>query len=311
MTALSGIDQALWDLKGKHLGVPVFELLGGEVRDRIRLYQHTSIGDIGDSSKRDALAQDAQEQVEAGFTAIKLTPTGVLERIESPWTIEQAKARVETVREAIGEDVDIALDFHGKVSKSMARVLASALEPYQSMFYEEPVVEQGHGDELPAIREHSSIPIAIGERRYSRWEFKSLLSSHAVDVIQPDLCYAGGISEVRRIASMAEAYDVALAPHCPLGPIALAASLQIDACCPNALIQEQVIHRPDVFDFDSREYLDNPELFDMDEEGYVSTPTGSGLGIQIDENSVRNRSKEELDIPHFIDRRKDGSVAEH
>lgn len=311
MTAIGGIDQALWDIKGKRYEIPVHTLLGGRTRDRIRLYQHISISDdIGESDAADAYAREAARQVEAGFTAVKMTPTDLLRRIDTPAVVSKISERVAAVRDAVDNDVDICLDLHGKASKSMAKRLVTALESYDPMFYEEPVVEQGYADELPNIAERTDVAIAVGERRYSRWDFKSLFENHCIDVVQPDVCYAGGISETKRIAAMAEAYDTAIAPHCPLGPIALAACIQIDAVAPNALIQEQTFHRDDLRTISPSEYLDNPDVFDYDGEGCVKIPDNPGLGISIDEERVRELSGKDIETPHFVGRHDDGSVAE-
>ena len=223
MSAIAGIDQALWDVKGKRHDAPVYELLGGKARDRIRVYQW-----IGGDRPADVAAQ-AREQVAAGFTALKMNATTEFRRVENPAAVDAARDRLGEVRAAVGDGVDVAVDFHGRVPKSMARKLAAALDEFDPMFIEEPVLPE-HNESLAAIAEHTATPIATGERLFSRWDFKRVLADGAVDVIQPDLSHAGGITEVRKIAAMAEAYDVALAPHCPLGPIALAACVQIDAC---------------------------------------------------------------------------------
>jgi galactonate dehydratase len=301
MSAIAGIDQALWDIKGKQFGAPVYELLGGWARDRVRVYQW-----IGGDRPAD-VGEAAREQVEAGFTALKMNATAELERVDSPATVRAAEARLAEVREAVGDEVDVGVDFHGRVAKPMAKRLVAALEPYEPMFVEEPVLPE-HNDALPEIAAHTSIPIATGERMYSRWDFKEVLEAQAVDVIQPDLSHAGGITEVKKIASMAEAYDVALAPHCPLGPIALASCVQIDACTPNALIQEQSLDIHYNEDSDVLDYLADPTVFEYD-EGYVEIPESPGLGVKIDEAVVRERAGE-VDWHNPVWRHDDGSVAE-
>ena len=302
MSAIAGIDQALWDLKGKRLDVPVYELLGGAARDRIRVYQW-----IG-GDRPSEVADEAAGMVDAGFTALKMNATEELERVDDPRSVEDAVDRLRQVREAVGPEVDIGVDFHGRVTKPMAKRLASALEPYEPMFIEEPVLPE-HNDALPAIAAHTTIPIATGERMYSRWDFKEVFEDGAVDVIQPDVSHAGGITEVKKIASMAEAYDVALAPHCPLGPIALASCVQVDACTPNALIQEQSldIHYNETTDV--TDYLDDPAVFDY-EDGYVSIPDAPGLGIGIDEEYVREQAEKSVNWHNPIWRHRDGSIAE-
>lgn len=302
MSAIAGIDQALWDIKGKHHQAPVYELLGGRARDRIRVYQW--IG--GDDPS--AVGAAAREQVNAGFTALKMNGTAEVRHIDSPAVVEDAVERLSEVRNAVGTEVDIAVDFHGRVSKSMAKRLAGALEPYDPMFIEEPVLPE-HNESLPAIANSTTTPIATGERMYSRWDFKELFEQGAVDLIQPDLSHAGGITEVHKIASMAEAYDVGIAPHCPLGPIALASCVQVDATSPNALIQEQSLDIHYNTGSDETEYLADPSLFEY-EEGYIELPTGPGLGIQIDEETVRERAQEDVDWHNPVWEYPDGSVAE-
>jgi galactonate dehydratase len=284
MSAIAGVDQALWDIKGKQFDAPVYELLGGSARDRIRVYQW-----IG-GDRPDEVGAAAAEKVEAGFTALKMNATAELRRVDNPRAVQDAVDRLAEVREAVGDEIDIGVDFHGRVAKSMAKRLVAALEPYEPFFVEEPVLPE-HNDALPTIAEHAATPIATGERLYSRWDFREVLEQSAVDVIQPDLSHAGGITEVKKIADMAEAYDVALAPHCPLGPIALASCLQVDACAPNALIQEQSLDIHYNQDSDVLDYLADPDVFAFD-EGYVTPPDDPGLGITIDEDVVRDRETE-------------------
>lgn len=308
MSAIAGIDQALWDIKGKHHNAPVHELLGGRVRDRVRVYQW-----IGGDKPTD-VADAAAETIESGFTAVKMNATAEFRRIESPEAVAAVTERLGAVRDVVGHDVDIGVDFHGRVAKPMAKRLATALEPHEPMFIEEPVLSE-HSEVLPTIASHTTIPIATGERLYSRWDFKPLLESRAVDVIQPDLSHAGGISEVKRIASMAEAYDVALAPHCPLGPIALAACLQIDAVSHNAFIQEQSLNIHYNEDADLLDYLVDPSLFDY-QDGFVDIPSAPGLGVEIDTDAVEERSMDDgsweppIGLYKPVWRHDDGSVAE-
>ncbi|WP_458187813.1 galactonate dehydratase [Haladaptatus sp. NG-WS-4] len=301
MSAIAGIDQALWDIRGKAFGAPVYDLLGGPVRDRVRVYQWVG----GD--RPDRVADAASEKVDAGFTALKMNATAELRRIDTPAAVEAAGERLAAVREAVGPDVDVGVDFHGRVSKSMAKRLARELEPRDPFFIEEPVLPE-QNEFLPDLAAHTSIPIATGERMYSRWDFKEVFESGAVDVVQPDLSHAGGITETHKIASMAEAYDVALAPHCPLGPVALASCLQVDACAPNALIQEQSLDIHYNEGGDVLDYLADPSVFDY-EEGYVSLPDGPGLGVEPDEEVLRAREGHD-DWHNPVWRHDDGSVAE-
>ena len=234
MSAISGIDQALWDIKGKCLGVPAYELLGGRCRDKMRVYSW-----IGGARPSDVGAA-AKEKMDAGFTAIKMNATEELQYIDSYAKIDAVLERVAAIREACGKYFGIAIDFHGRVHKPMAKILAKKLEEFDPMFIEEPVLCENM-EYFPEIAASCNIPIATGERLFSKWDFKRLLKIGGVDIIQPDLSHAGGLTGVKKIAALAEAHDVALAPHCPLGPIALAACLNVDATCHNAVIQEQSI----------------------------------------------------------------------
>jgi galactonate dehydratase len=301
-SALSGIDQALWDIKGKALGVPVWQLLGGACRDRIRVY--TWIG--GD--RPDDVAHQAAEAVARGFTAMKMNATAELGYVDTPRRVREAVARVEAVRAAVGDGVDVAVDFHGRVHRAMAVRLAAALDPYGLLFIEEPVLPE-HREALAAIAAHTTTPIATGERLYTRWGFKELLAEGHVAVVQPDVSHAGGISELRKIAAMAEAYDVAVAPHCPLGPIALAASLQVDACTPNFLIQEQSLGIHYHQGSDLLDYLVDRSVFRY-QDGYVALPSGPGLGIEVDEQAVRRAAEVGHRWRNPIWRLADGSLAE-
>ena len=293
MSAIAGIDQAR--------GVPAHDLRGGPARDRIRVYQW-----IGGDRPAD-VAEQAREKVDAGFSALKMNGTEEMRRVDNPAAVEAAVDRLRQVREAVGDEVDVGVDFHGRVTKPMAKRLAKALEPDEPMFIEEPVLPE-HNDALPQIAAQTSIPIATGERMFSRWDFKQVFENGSVDVIQPDLSHAGGITEVKKIAAMAEAYDVAMAPHCPLGPIALASCVQVDACSPNALIQEQSldIHYNETSDV--LDYLADPAVFEY-EAGYVDIPDGPGLGIEVDESVVRERAGD-VDWHNPVWRHDDGSVAE-
>ncbi len=236
-----------------------------------------------------------------------MNATPELRRVDAPEAVDAARERLAAVREAVGSEVDVGVDFHGRVSKPMAKRLTAALEPHEPMFVEEPVLPE-HNDWLPELAASTTVPIATGERMYSRWDFKEVFESGAVDVIQPDLSHAGGITEVKKIAAMAEAYDVAVAPHCPLGPIALASCVQVDACSPNALIQEQSLDIHYNEERDVLDYLEDPSVFEYD-EGYVELPTEPGLGIEIDEAHVRDVAGD-TDWHNPVWRHDDGSVAE-
>jgi galactonate dehydratase len=302
LSAIAGIEQALWDIKGKRLGVPVYELLGGAVREKMRVYAW-----IGGDDPKDVAAA-ARTRKDEGYTAIKMNAGGATEWIETPEHVRQAAARVTAAREAVGWEFGIGIDFHGRVHKGLAKQLAKALEPSAPMFIEEPVLSENN-EALVELSRHTSIPIATGERMFSRWDFKPLFQSGAVDIIQPDLSHAGGIWECRKIAAMAEAYDVAVAPHCPLGPIALASCLQLDFCTPNALIQEQSLGIHYNQGSDLLDYLADPAVFRY-EDGFVHIPTAPGLGIEINEEKVREAAKVGHRWRNPVWRTPDGAVAE-
>lgn len=299
MSALSGLDQALWDLKGRVVGLPAWDMLGGKVRDRVRAYAW-----IGGDRPHE-IGEAARARRDQGFSAVKMNATAELDWIGTPRLFDDV---VERVRAAQSEGMDVGLDFHGRVHRPMAKQLAKVLEPLGLLFIEEPLLSENH-DGLMQISQLVSTPIALGERLYSRWDFKPFLASGAVDIIQPDLSHAGGLSECRKIAAMAEAHDVAVAPHCPLGPLALAACLQLAGCTPNVALQEislgihyNVGH--DLLNF----VVDKSVLTATD--GYLTIPTGPGLGVEIDEVAVREVDKDPHRWRNPIWRLGDGSFAE-
>jgi galactonate dehydratase len=302
MSAISGIDQALWDIKGKYFNTPIYQLQGGAAREKMRVYCWIA----GD--RPNDIEQAAKEAKESGFTALKMNVTEELQYIDSFGKVEKALERVAAARKVLGSDFGIGLDFHGRVHKSMAKILAKELEPYHPMFIEEPVLPQNN-EALREIANHTSIPIATGERMFSRWDFKQLLIDGYADIIQPDLSHAGGITECKKIASMAEAFDVAFAPHCPLGPIALAACLQVDASSHNAFIQEQSLGIHYNKGSDLMDYLQDPSVFQY-KDGFVPIPKGPGLGIEINEEKVRKMAKVGHRWRNPVWRHEDGSVAE-
>jgi galactonate dehydratase len=300
-SALSGIEQALWDVKGRALGLPVWELLGGRARDAIRTYAW-----IGGDRPEDAV-DSARARRAAGFDAVKLNATGELPYVDSPSKLDAAVARVASVREAC-PDLDVAVDFHGRVHRAMARPLLRALEELRALFVEEPVLPE-QLESLRELRQHTTLPLATGERLYTRWDFKQVLVDGAADIVQPDVSHAGGILELRKIAAMAEAFDVAVAPHCPLGPIALAASLQLDACTPNAFIQEQSLGMHYNEEGDLLDYVVDPEPLRI-RDGLLPIPDGPGLGVEIDEDRVREAASRGHDWHSPLWRNRDGTLAE-
>jgi galactonate dehydratase len=290
-SALSGIEQAMWDILGKSLGVPVYQLLGGACREKIRLYAHCG----GATPELSAAA--ARAKVAEGYTALKTGIGRVPARIiESPAFVEACAARFAAIREAVGPEIDVAIDFHGQISPALAVRLAKALEPYHPMFIEEPCLPQ-NVDAMVTVARSTSIPIATGERLFTKWGFREVLEKQAAAVVQPDLCHAGGILECKKIAAMAECYYSGVAPHNPLGPISLAACLQLDACIPNFLVQEQVSL--------GEGYLKEPFRI---VDGYAPLPTGPGLGIELDEEAMADKIGHHWKNPALY--HDDGSVAD-
>ena len=299
MSALSGLDQALWDLKGKAYGVPAWEMLGGKVRDRIRAYAW-----IG-GDKPDEIESAASVRREQGFGAVKMNATAELDWIGTPKLFDEVVRRVEAAQAVV---MDVGLDFHGRVHRPMAKQLAKVLEPLGLLFIEEPLLSENI-EGLAQIAQLTSTPIALGERLYSRWDFKPFFESRSVDIIQPDLSHAGGILECRKIAAMAEAYDIAVAPHCPLGPLALAACLQLAACTPNVAIQEMSLGIHYNVGHDLLNFLSDKDVLSP-VDGYLPIPEKPGLGITIDEEAVREAHKDRHRWRNPIWRQKDGSFAE-
>ncbi|KAI1009062.1 hypothetical protein LB504_001969 [Fusarium proliferatum] len=284
MSAISGIDIALWDLKGRNLKVPIYELLGGKVRNKVQVYCW-----IGGDRPSDIEAA-AKKRLEQGLTCVKMNATEDLGWIDSPSALDSTVERLKQVK-ALG--LDAGLDFHGRCHKAMAKQLARALEPHRPLFIEEPILVE-HPEAIKKLSDQTVIPIAFGERLYTRWDIKRFLEDSSVDILQPDIAHAGGISETKRIATMAEAYDVAIAPHCPLGPVAFAASVQVALSSPNFAILEMSLgmhYNTEAGDIDLLTYLKNPGVFDL-EGGHVKAPTGYGLGIEIDEEMVVRIAKE-------------------
>ncbi|WP_419995620.1 galactonate dehydratase [Streptomyces boninensis] len=300
-SAVAGLDQALWDIAGKAYGAPVHQLLGGPVRDRARAY--CWVGGDEPSEIRDQVAA----QVEAGFTAVKMNGSGRMARLPNVADLNEVASRAEAAREALGPDGDFAVDFHGRFSVAGARKAVKVLEPYAPMFVEEPVLPE-YTHLIGHVVDATTLPIATGERLFSRTEALPALNA-GIAVLQPDLSHAGGISESRRIASLAEAYDVAIAPHCPLGPLALAASLQLAFCTPNFLIQEQSIGIHYNTGAELLDYVADPEVFRF-HDGHFLRPTAPGLGVEIDEKAVRRADGSAESWHNPVWRHGDGSFAE-
>ncbi|GMQ57972.1 galactonate dehydratase [Vallitalea sediminicola] len=302
MSAIAGIDQALWDIKGKYYGAPVYQMLGGACRDKLKMYRWIG-GDRPSDIKIAAL-----EAYNQGYRAIKMNATEEVHYIDSFDKIQATCDRVAAIRDELGMKLDIAVDFHGRIHKSMAKVLAKELDQFHLMFIEEPVLSQNN-EALREIAKYTPTPIATGERMFSRWEFKNILKDGYVDIIQPDLSHAGGISECKKIAAMAEAYDVAVAPHCPLGPIALGACIQLDVCTPNVFIQEQSLGIHYNKGGDLLDYLTDTSIYQY-KDGFLDIIDKPGLGIDINEDYVKESSKSEINWKNPIWRNFDGTVAE-
>jgi galactonate dehydratase len=277
---LSGIDQALWDIKGKVYGVPVYKLLGGPTRDRVRVY-----GTVNESN---------------GVNAMKVAPSAsrtAFKYIEGQKFVDEVAERFGALRTRYGSGVDIAIDFHGAVEPPTASLLIKALERYQPWFYEE-IVQPLNVDIMAELAKKTHIPLATGERIFTKWGFREILEKHAAMILQPDVCYAGGITELRIIAGMAEAYYSPIAPHNPQGPCSLAASLQVAASVPNFLIQERG-------DMEHANLLAKP--LPPVKNGHRELLTEPGLGITIDEDKLRSQVGEPQEYRTRFDP-DDGSV---
>jgi galactonate dehydratase len=302
MSAIAGIDQALWDIKGKVMGQPVYELLGGLVRDRMKTYSW-----VGGDRPSDVIEGIRALRV-AGFDTFKMNGTEEMGMLDTAAKVDEAVARVAEIREAFGNSIEFGLDFHGRVAAPMAKTLMRELEPYRPLFIEEPVLAE-QAEYYPRLAEMTSIPIAAGERMYSRFEFKNVFAAGGLSIVQPDLSHAGGITECMKIASMAEAYDIALAPHCPLGPIALAACLHVDFVSYNAVLQEQSMGIHYNRGGELLDYVVNKEDFKIT-DGYIKPLSKPGLGVVVDEERVIEASRNAPDWRNPLWRHADGSVAE-
>ena len=270
--AISGVEHALWDVKGKALGVPVYELLGGQYRHKVKVY--TWIG----GATPEECAEQALRLKEAGYGALKFTP---FEGCGPGFDLAHGKrveAKVKAVREAVGDDFGIAIDGHGRLSPTNAMEMAKRIEPYGVLFFEEPVLPE-YPEAMAEVRRVARIPIATGERLFTRYPFRDLLTRQAVDVVQPDLCTVGGIMEGHKIATMAEAFFVSIAPHNPLSILSTVICLHLDTVVPNFLIQEQIV-RPE-----HREMLTAPA--DVVRDGYMEPPRGPGWGVELNEEFLR------------------------
>ncbi|MBC8228786.1 galactonate dehydratase [bacterium] len=302
MTALSGIDQALWDIAGKHYGVPTHQLLGGgAVRDRIRVYAHWGIGSLTDEGKARSKERLEMLQKKGGYKAFKSGPGGKWRAHEPPAVIDAFVERAYLMREWVGPDAEIAFDFHGKMTPALAIEICHEIKGMRPMFVEEPVPQE-NVDALKLVSDHVPFPIATGERLLTRWGFREIFEKQAAAYIQPDTSHVGGITELKKVANMAEVYYIHIMPHCAIGPVAFSASLQVDAVVPNFLIQEQV-------DSGLGDSLLKEEWEVKD--GHIELPTKPGLGFEIDEKEAEQDCgiyEEELGGEFYYEL--DGSVAD-
>ena len=302
MSAISGIDMALWDIKGKYHDVPIHALLGGKVRNKVRSYCWIG-GDRGED-----LISSAKSMIQSGFDAVKFNVCGELKFVDSYKKINAVVEKMNQLRSAIGYDLDLGIDFHGRVHAPMAKILLKELEHVKPMFVEDAVTSD-HVDAMAELAKTTSIPLVIGERLHSRYDFKQVFEKRAASIINPDVAHVGGISEIVRIGHWAEAYDIALAPHCPLGPIALAASMQVDAICYNAFIQEQSLGIHYNQSNDLLDYVVDGKGFELD-EGSLIISDKPGLGIEVNEDFVIKKSIEGHQWRAPVWRHEDGSIAE-
>jgi galactonate dehydratase len=291
-SAISGVDQALWDILGKALGQPVHQLLGGRCRDKIKVYGGTG------GNEPSEITENTKRTHEQGYLAAKFCPVDATEILDGIDVIRKVYKRVEAARNAVPDEFDILLDFHGRLAPSMAIAVIDAITELRPLFVEEPILPE-NVDQMARVAHAVKVPIATGERRYTKFDFRELFEKQAVAVVQPDLCHAGGITEVKKIASMAEAYYVAVAPHNPLQALSTAACLQIDACSPNFLIQERGSLGEGL--------LKEPFVV---KEGYIDIPTGPGMGVELDEKALEEHKAkwEDWVTPRLLN--DDGSVAD-
>jgi len=296
--AISAVDIALWDITGKHFNTPVYGLLGGKCRERIRVYVHLR----GESP--DELAENAVVAVKRGYTAVRFSPfLEDFQKMRYGRLIETAVSQVKAVREAVGDEVDICIDAHGRLTPYEAITLGRAVEKYRVFFYEDPILPE-NVDAMADVVAHTNIPVATGERLFYIWQFWELLQKRAVHMVRPDLCLAGGISQCKKIAALAEACYAKVVPHNPLSAVSTAACVQLDACIPNFVLQELILDG--TYEAPPRHSLVKKPL--EIEKGYLKVPTEPGIGIELDETKLAKYPFEERDPPWLL--REDGSVAD-
>ena len=307
-TIVSGLEMALWDIKGKAFDVPVRNLSGITHRLRRNRFKPFFVYSWVGGDRPSDVANEAMDRLSRGFRAIKMNAVEELHYVDTYDKVKSAVDRIASIRDVCGDDIEVGIDFHGRVHRPMAKVLANALVPYHPMFIEEPVLPE-NWESFASLAAEVPIPIATGERLYTRWEYKRLLVQGAVDIVQPDVSMCGGILEARKIIGMAEAFDVAAAPHAPYGPIALAATLQVDVCSPNVFIQEQSLGIHYNQGFDLLDFIQNKDVFEFT-DGYIRVPTEPGLGLVMDEEKIQAVSAEGLIWRNPSWRNYDGTIAE-
>ena len=289
--ALSAIDIALWDMKGKRLGVPIYDLMGGKTRDRVRCYMHVG-GDTGEE-----LAEDALRAKQQGFTAVRFTPFPndyYLHKSYTEWA-DEAVERVGMVKDAVGSDVDICVEIHRQMNPAESIWLGRRLEQFNPFFYEDPMLPDSPA-RMAEVQAQCNIPIATGERFTTIFEYQQLLENGGCAYVRPDLCLCGGLSGCKKVAAMAEAQHVKVIPHNPLSPVSTAACVQLDACIPNFALQEYTGESEPP----KSELLVEPlELID----GYLTVPEGPGLGIELNEDTLARIGEDPkvLDTPIGFD----------
>ena len=292
--ALSGIEMAMWDVFGKVVGLPVWKLLGGSVRDRIRVY--TGIG----GTTPEACAESAKKAVAAGFRAVKMGASPQPVRfVDTPKTIDTMIARVAAVREAVGDEVDIAVDLHRRLSPTMATILVKELEPFRLLFAEEPCHPENN-EPLLALSRSTTIPIATGERHLTRWGFREIIEREMCAILQPDIRHCGGILELKKISAMAEIHNIAIAPHNAAGPIGVAASVHVMATVPNLLICEGGHRRGEGL-------FATPLVL---KDGFIELPTAPGLGVDMDDAAIEAVRDETFRLRGMFWHSDDGAFAD-
>ncbi|MBN2652191.1 MAG: galactonate dehydratase [Spirochaetales bacterium] len=278
ITLLSGVDQALWDIKGKKENSPVYDFFGGSSKDKAKLISWIR---AENSSK---LAKKAKAAMDFGSSSVKISARDDSEYIDSYKKMDEVIERVALIREATDTYFGISVDFHGKIHRSIAKVMVRELDPYGLTFIEDPI-PYDNLESLKKIAQYTSVPLATGEEIFSRWGFRKVLQNELIDIIQPSVVYTGGITEARKVVSMAEPYDVGIIMHCSLGPIAFCSSLHVGASGSNPIMQEENIFNPSA-DPLAKKYIKNIEDF-VFQDGYINLIRRPGIGIEVDEDCVR------------------------